>query len=264
MSKKPNRRRGEHYVIGVDLGVAMQPTAIAVVKQEVVDMIRRGREVSSIQLVYLERLPLDASYAAVIEAVKRILEEVKDKEQDSWRGQPRTDVVVDITGTGRAVGELMEKAGLKPIFVTMTGGNTESRPSYNDRRLAKSFLIGNLLTLFQNPDTRFKVANALPLAGKLEDELQRFSLNPITLNSNDPEAWRENPDDDLVFALALATWWAKEYLPKPPAMRDRENRRIEESYREMDASHRMRIGRRGSRIAEVREDGAVLRRTWNR
>ena len=98
MSRKPNRRVGEHYVIGVDLGVAMQPTAIAVVKQDVVDMIRRGQEVSSIQLVYLERLPLDASYAAAIEAVKRILEEVRDKEQDSWRGKPRTDVVVDITG----------------------------------------------------------------------------------------------------------------------------------------------------------------------
>ena len=81
MSKKPNRRVGEHYVIGVDLGVGMQPTAIAVVKQDVVDMIRRGQEVSSIQLVYLERLPLDASYAAAIEAVKRILEEVKDTQR---------------------------------------------------------------------------------------------------------------------------------------------------------------------------------------
>jgi hypothetical protein len=249
MSGKPNRRIGEHYVIGVDLGVAMQPTAIAVVKQEVVDMIRRGREVRAMQLVHLERLPLDASYAAAIEAVKKILEEVKDKEQDSWRGEPRTDVVVDITGTGRAVGDLMEKAGLKPIFVTMTGGNAESRPSYNDRRLAKSFLIGNLLTLFQNPAIRFKVSRALPLAKKLEDELQRFSLKPVTLNSNDPEAWRENPDDDLVFALALATWWANEYLPKPPAMRDRENRRMEESNREMDAALSMRIGRRGPRIA---------------
>ena len=182
-----------------------------------------------------------ASYAAAIEAVKKILEEVKDKEQDTFRGEPRTDVVVDITGTGRAVGDLMEKAGLKPIFVTMTGGNAESRPSYNDRRLAKSFLIGNLLTLFQNPAIRFKVAKALPLAAKLEDELQRFSLKPVTLNSNDPEAWRENPDDDLVFALALATWWAKEYLPKPPAMRDRENRRMEESNREMDAALSMRV-----------------------
>ncbi len=107
MSGKLNKRICEHFVIGVDLGVGMQPTAIAVIKQEVVDMIRRGREVRSMQLVYLERLPLDASYAKAIDAVKRILEEVKDKEQDTWRGKPRTDVVVDITGTGRAVGDLM-------------------------------------------------------------------------------------------------------------------------------------------------------------
>ena len=247
MSGKPNRRVGEHYVIGVDLGVAMQPTAIAVVKQEVVDMIRRGREVSSIELVHLERLPLDASYAVAIERVQRILEEVKDKEQDSWRGGPRTDVVVDITGTGRAVGNLMEKAGLRPIFVTMTGGNAESG-AYDDWRIGKASLIGNLLTLFQNPDIRFKVAGSLPLAGKLEEELQRFSLKPVTLNSNDPEAWRENPDDDLVFALALATWRAKEYLPKPPAMRDQENRVFEESARKSAAAHSMRIDRRCPRI----------------
>ena len=245
MSRKLNKRICRHYVIGVDLGAAMQPTAIAVIEQEVIDMIRRGREVRSMQLVHLERLPLDAGYPAVIEEVKRILEEVKDKEQDTRRGEPRTDVVVDITGTGRAVGKLMEKAGLKPIFVTMTSGNAASRPSYDDWRIGKASLIGNLLTLFQNPDTRFKVANALPLAAKLEEELQRFSLKPVTLNSNDPEAWRENPDDDLVFALALATWWAKEYLPKPPAMRERENRRMEESNREMDAALSMRIRRRG-------------------
>ena len=258
MNKKLNKRICEHFVIGVDLGVGMQPSAIAVIKQEVVDLIRRGREVRAMELVYLERLSLGASYAEVIEAVKKVLEEVKDKEQDTLRGEPRTDVVVDITGTGRAVGKLIEKAGLRPIFVTMTSGNTESRPGYNDLRIAKLSLIGNLVTLFQNPDTRFKVANSLPLVGKLTKELQSYSPKTVTLNSNDPEAWRENENDDLVFALALATWRATEYLPKPPAQREREQRMMHASCKEMDAYLRGRPAS-GLRRGQTRADGAVLR-----
>ena len=124
-------------------------------------------------------------------------------------------------------------------------------------------LIGNLLTLFQNPDTRFKVASSLPLAGNIEEELQRFCLKPMTLNSNDPEAWRESPDDDLVFALALAAWRGKEYLPKSPAAHEGERRRMEAANRAMDAYHSMRIDSGRPRVGEVREDGAVLRRISN-
>ena len=98
----------------------------------------------------------------------------------------------------------------------------------------------------------------MPLAGKLEEELQRFSLKTVTLNSNNPEAWRENENDDLVFALALATWQAKEYLPKPPAVREREQRKIDASNKEMDAYLSCRPAS-GLRRGKTRADGAVLR-----
>ena len=128
--------------------------------------------------------------------------------------------------------------------------------------MGKASLIVNLLTLFQNPDTRFKVASTLPLAGKFEEELQRFSLKTVTLNSNDPEAWRENPNDDLVFALALATWRANEYLPKPPAMREGEDRLIREGTAAGIVPN-VRANNRRQRIGETRADGAVLRKTSN-
>ena len=106
-----NRRLCVHYVVGVDLGAAMQPTAIAVVEQEVVDLLGKGLEVRAMRLRHLERLPLDAPYHAVIDRVKHLMDALKDQEGDfhPWTKEPSSDLVVDITGTGRAVGDVMNK-----------------------------------------------------------------------------------------------------------------------------------------------------------
>ncbi|MGC1958407.1 MAG: hypothetical protein WA683_12310, partial [Pseudolabrys sp.] len=38
-----------------------------------------------------------------------------------------TELVIDETGVGRAVGDIFNEAGLKPIKVTITAGNEEAR-----------------------------------------------------------------------------------------------------------------------------------------
>jgi hypothetical protein len=251
--KKPNRRECLHYIIGADLGQAMEPTAFAVVEQRVVGLRPRGkgRAVSSMKLRHLERLPLNVTYPQIITRLEELVEAVKDDEGDRrrWGTEPSSDVVVNITGTGRAIGEAMEEAKLHPIFVTVSAGAGEHKDSETEWRIARNELIGGLQYLFQND--RFEVAGSMALADKFVEELEA-------------ESWRDRPDEDLVFATALAAWRGRRYLPKSPAMRESERRRMEASSKEMDASHRMRIGLRGPRIAEVREDGAVLRRTWNR
>ncbi len=231
MKPERNRRLCFHYIIGVDLGIAMQPTAIAVLEQETIDMLGKGVELRAMRLRHLERLPLDAPYHAVIDRVKERLEALKELEDDrqGWGNEPRTDVVVDITGTGRAVGELMRKAGTEPIFVTIAAGSGEVQAKYGPWRIGKADLVGGLQVLFQNPDTRFQVAKGIPLVPKFVEELQTFKLKPPTINPHDPESWRERPDDDLVFAVALAAWRGRRYLPRPPAARERWNKAIEKS-----------------------------------
>lgn len=221
--KKPNRRLCIHYVVGVDLGAAMQPTAIAVVEQEVIDLLGKALEVRAMRLRHLERLPLDAPYHAVIDRVKHLLDALKEQEGDlhPWTKEPRSDLVVDITGTGRAVGDFMNKAKVDPILVSITGGAGETEIRANDWKISKADLVGGLQVLFQNPDTRFQVAKEIPLVPKFLEELQAFKLKPPTLNPNDPESWRERPDDDLVFAVTLAAWRARRYLPTPAATRER-------------------------------------------
>ena len=238
--KKPNRRVGVHYVAALDLGEAGQPTALAVLEQEVIDLpFRRGRELRALKLRHLKRFPLDASYADIGTETAKVIARLGDDEQ----AKGGTDLVIDITGTGRPVGEIMKREGLDPIFVTVTGSAKETEVAPRDWHISRNDLVGRLRVLFQ--DKRFRVSKKMPLVEKFVEELQSFSMKKKLLNTNDPESWRERPDDDLVLAVAIAAWRAKRHLPKPPATRERENKKFDEYYAEQDrraAAARFRRG----------------------
>ena len=227
---RKNRRIGTHFVAVACLGRTMQPTALAILEQEVIDMqpFRKKRELRSLSLRHLHRFPLDAPLADIgAEAAKLIASLEKDEQAKGG-----TDFLIDITGTGRPVGEVMRKSDLDPIFVTITGGGKETETAPRDWNLSKNDLVGGLQVFFE--DKRFRVAKEMPLVEKLVEELNTFSLKQSTVRSNDPESWRERPDDDLVFAVAIAVWWANRYLPKPPATREREDRKFAKFYEERD------------------------------
>ena len=49
-----------HYIIGVDIGLTMEPTALAVIEQET-RRVKHGAECTVLRLRHLERLPLDTT-----------------------------------------------------------------------------------------------------------------------------------------------------------------------------------------------------------
>ena len=55
-------------------------------------------------------------------------------------------------------------------------------------------------------ERRLKVAQSLPEAATLTQELLNFKSKPSTAPMDSFEAWRENPHDDLVLAVAIAAW----------------------------------------------------------
>ncbi len=57
--------------------------------------------------------------------------------------------MVDITGSGRAVIELMNEAGLKPLTVVITNGTGEKELEHDAWRIAKVELVSNLQMLYQ-------------------------------------------------------------------------------------------------------------------
>jgi hypothetical protein len=92
--------------------------------------------------------------------------------------------------------------------------------------LGKNELLGVVRRLLEHG--RLRVRSQLPLADAFKKELAAFDPNPPRIDKHDPEAWRERPNDDLVYAIALATWWPDKHPHTPKALASRANRIIEE------------------------------------
>ena len=198
-----------HYIVGVDIGLTMEPTALAVVEQESRRM-KSGTECTALRLRHLERLPLDAGYPQLVERVKETFDKLKDDE-----GSYETDLLVDVTGVGRAVAPLMKKAELRPILVTISGGTEEIETAPADWKVPKTELIGNLQVAFQT--AKLKAARSLELVPTFIEELENFKMKPPTLRPDDFESWREGNHDDLIFAVGLCVWHANKNTPYPRA-----------------------------------------------
>ncbi len=216
------------FVVGVSVGRAGEPSAIAVlevtptVREEEywVDVVspavigvefyeaRRTRFVEtapcSFAVRHLERFAAGASYTAMAERAADVVGRLS-----------ASDVltVLDVTGVGRPVLALFHRHGLDPFPVTVMAGG---RPTlaHGEYTIPK----GDLISLLQIAlhDERLKIAGALPDAGTLRAELVNF--RPTVTATADSEAWRDGAHDDMVFAVAVAAFVAEDlYSRTPPA-----------------------------------------------
>ena len=214
----PDAKHPRDFIIGVGIGQARQFTAIAIFQriEELTGKAEEGRWTTRVryELPHLERQPLGTPYPMIIERLKQLIAGLPAHE--------RLNLVVDQTGCGRPVVDLMRKEGLRivPVNITTMGVAHFERGAWN---LPKHELVSNLAILLQSD--RLKIARALPDAATLIGELQSFRTT-ITPAGN--EAWRESDHDDLLLAGAIATWLAERKLgsilelppmPMPPIER---------------------------------------------
>ena len=235
------------YFMGLDLGQAQDPTALAVLEkvraaphpaegspgspsgrphwpgstrkggrpQRVIittaEAARRNAEAERREQTaryacgHLERFRLGTSYPAVVARVGELLR------TPPFAG--RTALVVDGTGVGRAVTDMLRQAGLSPVVITITGGDSVTFEG-GAWRVPKRDLVGVTQVLLQSG--RLKVAESLQLAPTLVSELLTFRVKISELTAHDSYgAWREGSHDDLVLALACAAWYAERWRPPP-------------------------------------------------
>jgi hypothetical protein len=117
------------------------------------------------------------------------------------------ELVVDATGVGRAVTDLLKERGLWFKSVTITGGDAVK---YKGRgaSVPKRDLVAALEVPFHSGT--LKVAEGLELWPALKKELLNFRRKINLKTAHDAyEHWRESDHDDLVLAAALACWWAR-------------------------------------------------------
>ena len=186
------------FFLGLDLGQASDSTAICILER---GAAAAGR--TTYQGRHLERVPLGTPYPAIADQVATMLD------SEALRG--RTALVVDATGVGRPVLDMLEQRRLRPIGITITGGDS-AHYEQGMHRVPKRDLIGTLQVLLQTE--RLKFAASLREVPVLIQELQNFrvKINPAT--AHDSYEHRVGQHDDLVLACAVAAWYAERPEPR--------------------------------------------------
>lgn len=212
------------FVVGVDLGQAHDPTAIAVIEHVRVrirpdcyrDMAahpsgrswieeweRRLREQHPQQynVRHLERLPLGMHYPAQVGHIA-----------DLVRRAPLKDarVYYDFTGVGRAVGDLLHAAKIPQLNrVHLTSGQ-ESRDEGTRHAVSKVDLVSRLQAVLHTGE--LAIEQSLPDAQVLARELANYRLN-FTQAGNPQFNARSGAHDDLLIATGLALYGAQRPVP---------------------------------------------------
>jgi hypothetical protein len=185
------------FVVGIDIGQQVDPTAIVVIES-----VRAPAGQYAYHVRHIERLPLGTRYPAIVDRVQAL------------RQTPPltlvTPVVLDRTGVGAPVTDMFgDDEAVSAI--TITGGDTVVRESWRHTKVPKRDLVATLVALFHSG--RLLIAAGLPEREALLRELLAFRVKVSIEGHDSYEAWRERDHDDIVLALALATWHAAHPAP---------------------------------------------------
>ena len=136
------------FYVGLDLGQAQDYTALAVVQSGVQENPEGGTE-KFLHLRHLERYELGMPYPKIADKVAALMrdERLSPNEYDPsrlrlFRREP--ELIVDDTGVGRAVADLLKAKGLKFRAVTITGADEVNAVGSRRYRVPKRDLVGAL------------------------------------------------------------------------------------------------------------------------
>ena len=191
------------HIIGVDLAQSVDATAILIGQLFEVD--EGQRNALHLHVRHLELLPRNTTYTDQVDRLAAL------RFTSGIEGLERCPMIVDATGVGRPVVDLLRDRGLNPTPVTFTAGD---RSSFDDElrihRVPKKSLVASLCVMLEKK--RLKFAHDLPALDVLLDELQNFELQ-VSASGHVSFNARSGSHDDTVSALSLACWWALDHGP---------------------------------------------------
>jgi hypothetical protein len=219
------------YSVGVDLGQANDPTAIAVLERTIVppqmalfapvgkspsNRLVEGETV--FDLVYLKRPKLGTPYDVIAKRVADLICELEPEGAFGELGQ--VTLSVDGSGVGRGVVDMLDtefkrrgstsKSIPRVDFrrVSVTGSQTTlKRPTRTDGywSVPKKDLVFPAVAAFQQG--KIRIAKGIKDRDALVHELKNYSRTTNIATGNMAfEPWRESDHDDLLFAVCLALW----------------------------------------------------------
>ncbi len=202
--------------LGLDIGQAADYTALVaddVTMEQCGYDAQGGLDYERIHRIrHVERFPLAMSYP---EMVSRIIKMVETPQLRDSR------LVVDATGVGRPVVDMLRSARV-PIFpVMITAGASESFDADTGFwHIPKRELISTVQVVLGHGRLRFA---KLPESDTIKREFQNFKLKITASRNATYEAWRTGDHDDLVLAVALAVYFGERYREPVKKRRQVEN-----------------------------------------
>jgi hypothetical protein len=191
------------YVVGLDLGQAQDYSALVVVDRQQPPshgaVLGHKAPPAKYAVRFIKRWQLGTPYPVIVTEVAELLTHPPLVEGSR--------LLIDQTGCGRPVLDMFKKDGLRPIGISIHGGDRVSQDGL-DYRVPKRDLVGVVAVLLQQ--ARLQIAQSLPETPILLHELLNFKVKIDPNTAHDSyAAWREQDHDDLVLALALACWWGE-------------------------------------------------------
>lgn len=188
---------GDFY-ISADLGQVNDYTAITIIERITK---HAGNEY---HLRHIERPERGTTYPKIAERIHELFNSPELAQHNKY-------VVIDITGVGRPVWDIMKNSGYSHGFchrlsgISITGGSnvTKDGAIYN---VPKRDLVSALQVVFQNKE--LKIAKGIPNADVLISEMTNFRVKINTNGHDQYEAWREGVHDDIVLSAAMGVWLA--------------------------------------------------------
>ena len=194
------------FFMGVDLGQAHDYSAVSILEQELkVYEPKPGwrpinpEVIDNTYLVrYLERFKLGTPYPLIVERIARLMEQPQMKIEGK--------LIVDATGVGAPVVDMMKLRKLRPVCIKITSGHevTQTKDGYH---VPKVELVSALAVLFHSK--RIKVAAKLPEAKYLRKEVLAFKYKIDRQTGHTTYGADEEAEhDDIVLSVSLASWYA--------------------------------------------------------
>ncbi len=186
------------FFISADLGQTTDYTAISITER-ISGGVNAYGFLNTFHLRHIERPARGTEYPEIID---RMIEIYRSPELE----KKYKAVVIDLTGLGRPVYDMMRKVGFHESLyaISITGGNVVT----HDRRIfnvPKRDLITNLQILFQNGT--LQIAKGLKEADALVEELTNFQTK-ISDTGMDTYGARSGAHDDIVLSVAMDAWLA--------------------------------------------------------
>ena len=202
-------RAVDEYVCGLDLGKQHDRSVWCVIhhtRKQVEDgkwiiddraKVCRQASVTRYDVVAMRTLPLKMDYVSQALFVQELMAR-EPLESTNAR------LIVDVSGVGMGVADLMRSQGLRFTGVQITAGTEQTQVDGDNYRVAKQLLVSKMEAVLHANELR--VPDALPEADAFRKELESFRRQS---KASGAQTWSADAGefDDKVMAVSYAIWW---------------------------------------------------------